>query len=186
MLFGCRPMRTWRTTSASRVEADRSIDEVDAGARAGQVDEDARRDRDALVVKRDLAVEFDDDAHGIGQHRSPDVFDRGERALVGSSRRRASAARGTPVRRRPRRRSICVGFGSAAGADLSSARAAPGPARASLLVGYICGQQAEQANAGRPVPWLDETRERVEREAAGLPQRVVAVAARRIVAHDAS
>ena len=94
---------------------------------------------------------------------------RASRAGAAAARRRAGGrvAAAAPARR---------GFGASA----VPARASPGPASASVLVGYSAASRCSSRTRRVAVALVAEAREASSDSVAGLPQRVVAVAARGI------
>ncbi len=184
-------MRIWRTTSVSPSKRSVLIEQRRRGARRRQIDEHARRVRDPLVVERDFGVELDGDAHGVGQHGAADAADgrdpgarwiRRRRSARATRRARASIARRISDDAAGLRR----GAAAAGHGRIRSAREISPETCLRELARRIAASAsaAKQADARRLVLRLAEARERVERQTARLPERVVAVAARGIPPHD--
>ncbi len=64
------------------IKAERAVDQRASRACTGQIEEDSRRIRDAVLPEFDFIIEFDHHADGVGQHGSPDPHDRRNRCLV--------------------------------------------------------------------------------------------------------
>ncbi len=58
------------------IEAQRLVDQRRIGAGRRQIDEDAARILEPLVVERHFRIELDDDPHDVGEHRAADRLDR--------------------------------------------------------------------------------------------------------------
>ena len=142
---------------------DRAVGERDGRVLQGvgrtcvrEVDEDARRALDALVVKRDFAIELQGDTERIGQHLTPDLHG----ALPASRHRGAAASAVDGAERAPkvlrrlrvgaRRCTTVVGGGAP-----SSALIRADPCFASGLAGKRCEsdlriRRAASRSAGSP------------------------------------
>ena len=175
-------MRTCRTTSASPSKRSVRSSERRRGARA-PADRRTRATDSARRSSRNahLAVELDRDAHDVGQHGAADrliVASFGGGAAAGS----APSGAGRCGRDRDARLSAS---GRRASTGASTRASCAGTCFDELARRIRRGQPAQQADARRPCPrCLPEPRERVEREPPRLPQRVVAVAARRVPPDD--
>ena len=200
VLFGWRPSRISRTTSSSNLSTA-SCSDV-GRARALEVEEHAARILETLVAIARLGVELDAHADAVGQRRALDVADGRDRRspardwrLRGRSRRARLGSRGHAVRRRSRERRRQAPERRQAAQPLPAerrfgARSLSRPAQ--LLAGpsaqrarrVAFAQQRQQPDRGPAIRRLLEPIEREQRDVRALPQRVVAVAARRVAAHD--
>jgi hypothetical protein len=147
------------------VEANRPVDQRPVGAGRREIEEDPLGIRDAFLVERNFAIDFDRDAHGIGEDRAADIPDGCD-----PGRPRLSAGRRARLGR------------PAAGFLETGKLAGNLPDEPARRIGSL--EPLQQLDTPVPVPGLAESLEGVEQEAARLPQCVVAVGAGWITPHD--
>ncbi len=176
------------------VELQRDVLETRRRLHTLEVEEQPPRVRDLLLVVRNFRVEFDRQPYPVRQHRPMDVLQRGQppgggvesrfsnvrwlRRLVASvisdSRRRYL----TPGTAR------CPATGTGGGRNGCWGGERGARAGDELAGRVLLGEHREQPRRGRAVGVAAELLVHEHREVASLPQRVVAVAARRMLADD--